>query len=154
MWKSDHPTFDSNYNLSSFWIWCHQQGTPLFGWADPFLYAAPQAPVWIGSVGAHPLSGLSSTGFKFRPLKHIHRVVLKSLLWYLGCVLTVVVLLKDEPRPVWGQQRSGAGFHPGHLCTSRHSSFPLSGLVSQFLPLSLPLKNIPREWCCCHYASL
>ena len=33
------------------------------------------------------------------PLKDIHRFVLKPLLWYLGCVLKVVVLLKDEPSP-------------------------------------------------------
>ena len=31
-----------------------------------------------------------------------------------------------------------------------HSSFPLSWLVSQFLPL----KNIPTAWCCHHHASL
>jgi len=31
------------------------------------------------------------------PLKDIHRVVLKPLLCYLGCVLWVVVLLEDEP---------------------------------------------------------
>ena len=82
------------------------------------------------------------------PLKDIHIVVLKPLLWYLGCVLRIVVLLKDEPSPP-GQERSGAGFHPECLCTLLHSSFPLSWLVSQFLPL----KNIPTAWCC-HHASL
>lgn len=30
-------------------------------------------------------------------IKHYHRVVLRSLFWYLGSVLRVVVLLKDEP---------------------------------------------------------
>lgn len=32
-----------------------------------------------------------------RPLLDLHRVVLKPLLLYLGCVLIVVVLLNDEP---------------------------------------------------------
>lgn len=31
------------------------------------------------------------------PLKHYHRVVLKSLFWYLGSVFRVVVLLEHEP---------------------------------------------------------
>lgn len=34
-----------------------------------------------------------------RSLKDIHRVVLKNLFYYVGCVFGVVVLLEDEPSP-------------------------------------------------------
>lgn len=70
-------------------------------------------------------------------LKGIHRLVPNLLLCHLGCVLWIIVLLEGEP------ECSGAGFHPGCLCTWLHLYFPPSSLVSQFLLL----KNIPTSWC-------
>lgn len=52
--------------------------------------------------------------------------------------------------PIWGQERSGAGFHPGCLGTLLHSSFPPFCLVFHFLLL----QNIPIVWFCHHHASL
>lgn len=52
--------------------------------------------------------------------------------------------------PVWGQECSGAGFHPGWLCTLGHSSFPLCWLVFQFLLMN----SIHTAWCCLYHASL
>lgn len=43
----------------------------------------------------------------------------------------------------WGQEHTGASFHPGCYCTMRHSSFTQSWQVSQFLPLT----NDPTAWC-------
>lgn len=45
---------------------------------------------WVGSIGCTRAPQRCSIGFKSRPLKDIHRVVLENLLWYLGCVLRVI----------------------------------------------------------------
>ena len=100
-------TFGSNYSLKYFWIWCHKLGTPIFGQFCPFLFAAPLKLHQVGwEVSVHSHFQISPEMFNrilvwalAWPLKDIHRVVLKPLLWYLGCVLRVVVLLKDEPSP-------------------------------------------------------
>ena len=71
------------------------------------LCSTSQAPSgWMGSVGAQPFSDLcryvqsdSSLGSGWGSGWATHRVVLKPLLWKLGCVLRVVVLLKDELSP-------------------------------------------------------
>ncbi len=107
-------------------------------------------PDWDGAAACHakPLTaGASSAWDRFMrsafikpPIKHpnYRPIVIGS--WSVGAPL----LLEDEPSPpVWGPERSGAGFHQGCLCTLLHSCFPRSWLVSQ----SLPLKNIPTAWC-------
>ena len=155
-------TFGSNYSIKAFWIWCHKHGTPIFGQFCPFLFAAPlklHQVGWEASVHSHfsdlsrDFQSDSSLGSGWATQGHSQSCPeAPSLIsWYLSCLLRVVVLLKDEPSPsVWGQEHSGAGFHPGCLCTLLHSYFPLSWLVSQFLSL----KNIPTAWCCHHHASL
>ena len=54
----------------------------------------------MGTVGVQPFSGLSIDWAQVRalagPLKDIHRVVSKTLLRCLGCVLRVTVLLEGE----------------------------------------------------------
>ena len=59
----------------------------------------------MGSVAAQLFSGLSRDDrvqgrALAGPLKNIQRLVLKSLLHCLGCVLRVVVLLESEPSPL------------------------------------------------------
>ena len=100
-------TFGSNYSPKSFWIWCHKLGTPIFGQFCPFLFAAPlklHQVGWEASVHSHfqispEMFNRIQVWTLAGPHKDIHRVVLKPLLWYLGCELRVIVLLKDEPAP-------------------------------------------------------
>lgn len=67
----------------------------LSSWFHPFLSASicctTKAPSgWMGNIGAQPFSDLSRDvqldSSLPGPLKDIHRVVVKPLLWYLGCV--------------------------------------------------------------------
>ena len=151
-------TFGSNYSLTSFWIWCHKLGTPIFGQFCPFLFAAPLKLHQVGrEAPVHSHFQMSPEMFNriqvwalAGPLKDIHRVALKPLLWYLGCVVRVVVLLKDEPSPQSEIKSALEQVFIQDVSKSLHSSFPLSWLVSQFLPL----KNSPTAWCCHHHASL
>ena len=67
------------------------------------------------------------------PLKDIESFpeATHALSW-LVYLLSVFVHLEGEPSPpVWGPERSRAGFHQGSLSTFLHSSYPRPWLVSQ-----------------------
>jgi hypothetical protein len=91
-------------------------------------------------VQAGPLKDIQS-----RDLSQSHTcVVLAMCFGSLSCWK-----VNRRPRMRSWALRSGAGFHQGSLFTLLRSSFPISWLASQ----SLPLKNIPTTWCCHQHAS-
>lgn len=124
----------SNCSFKSFWIWCQKLGSPNFGQFRPFPFAASLRlrQVWMG---AEPFPDLSRDFHSDSSLGHSRTITelpwnhsLVSWLCAQGCCPAE----RWPVVPVWGQDCSGAGLHPGCLCTLLHSSFPLSWLVSQF----------------------
>ena len=90
------------------------------GWEASVYSHFQISPEMLNRVQIWALAGL---------LEDIHRVVLKPLLCYLGCVLWVVVLLEDEPSPraLWSRLSSRMSLY------FLHSYFP-STLTSLPVP--------------------
>ena len=141
-------TFGSDYSLESFgmmlqaWHTCIWAVSPI-----PLCRSSQALSGWMWSVAAQLFSGLQRCliGFKsglwlghsrtLRDLSRGHPYVVLAL-----CLGSLSCWKDNNPfAPVWGPERSGAGFHQGSLCTLLCSSVPRSWQVSQ----SLLLKNIP-----------
>ena len=100
-------TFGSDYSLESFGVWRFKLGTSVFGEFLP-LFSADSLRLcqvgWRASVQSYfQVSPEMFIRVQVRALsgslKDIQRLVPKTLLRCLGCVLRVIVLLESEPSP-------------------------------------------------------
>ncbi len=88
-------TFDTNYSLKSFGVWCYKLGTPIFWAVSPVLLCRTSQALsgWMGTVGVQPFSDLSRDVQSGSSLSSGWATQGHPLLCYLGCVLRVIVLL-------------------------------------------------------------
>ena len=118
-------TFGSDYSFASSWVWCYKLGTPVFGEFLPFFSADPLklCQVWWGA-SLHSYFQVSlEIGFKsglWRCHSRTCPEATTALSWL--CALGHCPVGRWTFAPVWGPERSGAGFNQGSLSTF-HLSF-------------------------------
>jgi len=92
-------TFDTNYSLKSFGVWCYKLGTPIFGQFLPFFFAGPLQLYLVGWVpSVYSRFQISPEMFNrvqvwalAGPLKDIHSfVILAVCLGSLSCWIGVL----------------------------------------------------------------
>ena len=146
-------TFGSDCSLESSWVWHYKLGTLVFGEVLPLISADPLklCQVECGALlhSYFQVSPEMVDRVQFRALAESPKDIetcpeaTPALSWL--CAEGSCPIRRWTFAPVWGPEN----LHQGTVYTLLRSSFLRSWLVSQ----SLPLKNIPKAWCCHYHAS-